>query len=204
MNKIIKKLFLILPILLVVLSLSGCDMKGKGQGKLQEFDLNGTKVSFVPPQGWECGVFPLQLHLDEGANALLCAKEISSDTMNAIESSYVDSKGSGPYYDEIVKNNFGELIFLYTGDLEKQFVLNDEHFDADYLRSKLITVANKQFRSTIVTKGRKNASTTIFPGTQEESIFMISILPEDQTATLEPTEKVRQILETISMEEGDE
>ncbi|PID51834.1 MAG: hypothetical protein CR972_05000 [Candidatus Moraniibacteriota bacterium] len=58
-NHFTKSIF-ILPILLVVFGLSGCDMKwGTQKGEFQEFDLNGTKVSFIPPHGWECEAVPI-------------------------------------------------------------------------------------------------------------------------------------------------
>ncbi len=203
MNKIIKKLFLILPILLVVLSLSGCDMKGERQGRLQEFNLNGTKVSFVPPQEWECGVFPWKDVATRSSESLICAKEISADIMNKVGGDYIESKGSGPYYDEIVKNNFGEVFLLSPEDFskeERRFTVDEEHFITDYSRSQFVTFGDKRFVATIITRGRKNASSIVLPR-EQKFIVMASILPEDQTATLEPTEKVRQILGTISIEE---
>ncbi|PID52069.1 MAG: hypothetical protein CR972_04160 [Candidatus Moraniibacteriota bacterium] len=171
---------------------------------LRTFDLNGTKISFIPPHGWECGVFPWQDVAMRGDNGVICAKNISSDIMNQIGGDYVRSKGSGPYYDEIVKNSFGEVFLLYpenSSEEEMTFLMDKEHVNTEYSQSEFITIAGKEFKSTIITRGRKNASTILLPY-ERKIVIMTSILPEYRTAHITPTRKVRQILETISVEEN--
>ncbi|PID51835.1 MAG: hypothetical protein CR972_05005 [Candidatus Moraniibacteriota bacterium] len=124
--------------------------------------------------------------------------------MNTIESNYINSKGNGPYYDKIVKNNFGEVFFMFLEDLteeKRQYSLDKTHFNTAYSKAQLITVGKNQFKKTIWTKGRNNASAILMLG-ERKKIIMINILPEYRTAHITPTRKVRQILETISVEEN--
>ncbi len=171
---------------------------------LRTFDLNGTTISFVQPRGWECGVFSWQDVATRSNESVICAKNISSDIMNQIGGEYVRSKGSGPYYDEIVKNNFGEVFLLSPEDFsqeERQTMMNEKYFTTDYSESQFITFGEKRFIATIITRGRKNALSIILPH-EQKFIVMTSILPEYRTAHIKPTKKVRKILETISVEEN--